>query len=303
MIGFFARQALHAAAGNRGQATTLFVVVAGTLISVVFVGMGIHHYHLGRQASADAIDSIALSAATWEARGLNLVAALNDGAVQCIRVIRWTCAIWGVLAVSAAFGVGVPAFLAFTRQARRIVPAYWDTAHQLVSWSGKIRKAIPYLVLSETVSLAKQRNVTGVLYPLNPRGPHDGKGTLELHVAPGPPLYLAEAIVPVTGALGRLKKTRILKGAVKTVVAALDAALRGILGVTKGPIRMLAPEPDFRQRQWVRFTGYMERSVLPIPFLGEDGSRRFPSTADAEPYGGTSTEMTWKSRLSKRSTP
>ncbi|HEX9190876.1 MAG TPA: hypothetical protein VF847_02195, partial [Candidatus Deferrimicrobiaceae bacterium] len=242
-------------------------------------------------------------AATWEARGLNLVASLNDGAVQCIRVIRWTCVIWGVLAVSAAFGVGIPAFLAFTRQARRVVPAYWDTAHLLVSWSGKIRKAVPYLVLAESASLARKRNVTGVLYPWNPRGSHDGKETLELHVAPGPPLYLAEAIAPATGALGRLKKTRILKGALKTVVAALDAALRGILGVTKGPIRMLEPEADFRQRQWVRFTGHLERSALPIPFFGEGGSRRFPSTAEAEPYGGTSTEMTWKSRLILRSTP
>jgi hypothetical protein len=66
---------------------------------------------------------------------------------------------------------------------------------------------------------------------------------------------------------------------------------------------MLAPEPDFRERQWVRFTGYQERSVLPVPFLGEGGSRRFPSTAEAEPYGGTSTEMAWKSRLTRRSTP
>ena len=303
MIGLFARQALHAAAGNRGQATALLVVVAGTLTAVVFAGMGIHHYHLGRQASADAIDSIALSAATWEARGLNLVAALNDGAVQCIRVIRWTCAVWGVLAVSASFGAGVPAFLAFTRQARRIIPGYWDTAHLLVSWSEKVRKAVPYLVLAETASLARKHNVTGILYPWNPRGPHDGKGILELHVAPGPPLHLAEAIAPATGTLARLKKIRILKGAVKTVVAVLDASLRGFLGRTKGPIRMLAPEPDFRERQWVRFTGYMERSVLPVPFLGEGGSRRFPSTADAEPYGGTSTEMTWKSRLARRSTP
>ena len=303
MIRFFYRPAVHAAAGNHGQATTLLVVVSGTLLAVVFTGVALHHYYLGRQAAADAIDSIALSAATWEARGLNLVAALNDGAVQCIRVIRWTCAVWGVLAVSAAFGVGVPAFLAFTRQARRIVPGYWDTAHLLVDWSGKIRKTVPFLLLAETASLAKKRNVTGVLYPLNPRGPHDGKGTLELHVAPGPPLHLAEAIAPATGALDRLKKTRILKGAMKTVVAALDSALRGILGVTKGPIRMLSPEPDFRERQWVRFTGYMERSVLPIPFLGEGGSRRFPSTADAEPYGGTSTEMTWNSRLARRGTP
>jgi hypothetical protein len=172
-----------------------------------------------------------------------------------------------------------------------------------VSWSGKIRNAVPYLVLAETTSLSRKLGVTGVLYPWNPRGPHDGKGTLELHVSPGPPLYLADAIAPVSGALARLKKTRILKGAAKKVMTALDEALRGILGVTKGPIRMLTPEPDFRQRQWVRFTGCLERHVLPIPLLGENGSRRFPSTAEAEPYGGTATEMKWKSRLTRGSTP
>ncbi len=297
LIGFFARQALRAAAGNRGQATTLLLVVSGTILSVVFAGVAIHHYHFGRQAAADAIDSIALSAATWEARGLNIVAALNDGANQCIRVIRWTCATWAALAVSAAFGVGVPAFLAYTRQARTIVSGCWDTAHRLVSWSVKVREAVPYFVLAETASLARRRNVTGVLFPWNPRGPRDGKDTLELHISPGPPVYLAEAVAPVTATIRRLKKARILQGPAKTVVAALDAALRGILGNTKGPIRMLAPETDFPDRQRVRFTGYLSRPALPIPILGESGGRRFPATAEAEPYGGKPAVMTWKSRL------
>jgi hypothetical protein len=303
MIGFFSRQALYAASGNHGQATTLLLVVSATLLTTVLGGVAFHHYHLGRQAAADAIDSIALSAATWEARGLNLIAALNDGAAECIRVIRWTCVVWGVLAVSAAFGAGLPAFLSYTREARRIISGYWDTAHLLVSWSGKIRDAVPYLVLAEAASLAKQQNVKGVLRPWNPRGPHDGKDTLELHVSPGPPVSLPEAISPVTDTLDRLKKYRILKGALKTVSASLDGALRGILGTARGPIRMLVPEPDFRQRQWVQFVGYLERPVLPVPFLGEGGTRRFPSSAAAEPYGGSSEEMTWRSRLVERATP
>lgn len=303
MIGFFSRQAIHAASGNHGQAATLLVVVTATLLTTVLGGVVLHHYHLGRQAAADAIDSIALSAATWEARGLNLIAALNDGAAQCIRVIRWTCVVWGVLAVSAAFGAGLPAFLSYTREARRIVSGYWHTAHLLVSWSGKIRDAVPYLVLAEAASLAKQQNVTGVLHPWNPRGPHDGKDTLELHVSPGPPVSLAEAIAPVTETLNRLKKYRLLRGPVKTVSAVLDGALRGILGTTRGPIRMLVPEPDFPQRQFVRFAGYLERPALPVPFLVGGGERRFPASAEAEPCGGSSAEMTWRSRLVDRATP
>ena len=303
VIGFFARQAIHAASGNHGQAAALLLVVSATLLTTVLGGIVLHHYHLGRQAAADAIDDIALSAATWEARGLNLIAALNDGAAQCIRIIRWTCAAWGVLAVSAAFGAGIPAFPSYTREARRIVSGYWDIAHRLVSWSGKVRDAVPYLVLAETASLASRLHAKGVLYPFRPRGPHDGKDTLELHVAPGPPVTLAEAVAPITDVLNRLKRFKVLKGAVRTVSAALDGALRGILGSAKGPIRMLAPEADFQERQWVRFAGYLERPALPVPFLGEGGDRRFPSSAEAEPYGGGPAEMTWKSRLAERSAP
>jgi hypothetical protein len=303
VTGFLSRRAPRAASGNRGQAATLLVVVTAALLSTVLVGIALHHYHLGRQAAADALDSIALSAATWEARGLNLIAALNDGAAQCIRVIRWTCVVWGVLAVSAAFGAGLPAFLSYTREARRIISGYWDTAHLLVSWSGKIRDAVPYLVLAEAASLAKQQNVKGVLYPWNPRGPHDGKDTLELHVSPGPPVSLADAVAPVTDTLNRLKKYRLLRGAAKTVSAALDGALRGILGTAMGPIRMLVPEADLPQRQWVRFAGYLERPALPVPFLGLGGAGRFPGSAESEPYGGSSMEMTWRSRLVERPTP
>ena len=303
VIGFFTRQALHARAGERGQATTLFLVVAGTLLSVLFAAVALNHYYLAKVMAVDAIDSIALSAATWEARGLNLIAALNDGVVQCLRVIRWTCAVWAALAVAAAFGVGVPAFLEFTRQARRLVSGYWDTAHLLVSWSGKIRKITPYLALGEATSLARKHNVTGALYPWNLQGPHDGKNTLELHLSPGAPVHLSEAVAPVTGALNRLKKIKLLKGVAKTVIAALDVALQGILGNPKGPIRMLVPEKDFQERQRVGFAGFRTQPSLSIPFLDEGGSRRFPAAAEAEPYGGGPAEMTWKSRLRERIDP
>jgi hypothetical protein len=40
-----------------------------------------------------------------------------------------------------------------------------------VEWSEKIRKAAPYLVLGETLALAKKRDVAGVLFPSIPGGP------------------------------------------------------------------------------------------------------------------------------------
>ena len=147
MIGYFTRQAVRLRAGNPGQATALFLVVAATVLVVIFASIRLHHVAVARVSTADSVDAIALSAATWEARCLNLIAALNDGSIQCFRVIRWTCAVWAALAVAAAFGFGAPAFVEYTREARRLIAGYWDTAHLLVSWSEKIRKAAPYLVL------------------------------------------------------------------------------------------------------------------------------------------------------------
>lgn len=300
MIGYFSRQAIRIRAGNRGQATALFLVVAATLLVVILASIRLHHVAVARVTTADSVDAIALSAATWEARCLNLIAALNDGAIQCFRAIRWTCVVWAALAVAAAFGYGAPAFAAYTKKARRLIAGYWDTAHLLVSWSEKIRKAAPYLVLGEMAAMSKQQNVAGILFPWNPAGPHDGKNTLELHLAPGPPVSLPDAIAPISGVLNRLKKVRILKTAMKGVIAVLDAALRGIVGTSKGPIRMLEPEKDFPDRQFVRFEGVHTVPDLPIPFLDEQGKRRVFEEATAQPYGGGPAEMTWRSRLAER---
>jgi len=300
VIGYFSRQAVQLRGGKRGQATALFLVVAATLLVVVFASIRLHHVAAARVTTADSVDAIALSAATWEARCLNLIAALNDGAIQCFRVIRWTCVVWAALAVAAAFGFGAPAFAECTREARRLIAGYWDTAHLLVSWSEKIRKAAPYLILGEVAALSNRRKVAGILFPLNPRGPHDGKNTLELHLAPGAPITLADAIAPITGVLNQLKRIRILKSATKAVIALLDTALRGIAGTSKGPIRMLEPEDDFPDRQFVRFEGVHTVPDLPIPFLDERGKRRVFEEATAQPYGGGMAEMTWRSRLTER---
>jgi len=208
--------------------------------------------------------------------------------------------VWAALALAAAFGFGAPAFAEYTRKARRLIAGYWNTAHLLVSWSEKIRKAAPYLVLGEVAALSKRRNVAGILSPLNPRGPHDGKNTLELPLAPGAPISLSEAIAPISSVLNRLRRIRFLKGAMKAVIALLDPALRGIVGTGKGPIRMLEPEKDFTDRQFVRFEGVHTVPGLPIPFLGERGKRRVLEEATAQPYGGGSAEMTWRSRLTGR---
>ncbi|MEW6720167.1 MAG: hypothetical protein AB1346_06945 [Thermodesulfobacteriota bacterium] len=302
MIRYFSRQAIRIRSGNGGQATVLFLVVAGTLLTLVLASITLNNVAVARVSCANAADAVALNAATWEARSLNMIAALNDGVTQCMRVIRYTCVVWAALAVAAAFGVGVPAFLEYSRYARELIRNCWKTAHQLVAWSIKIRDAAPYLILGETAALAKKRNVAGVLFPVNPRGAHDGRNTLELHLEPGPPVHLVDAIAPVSSVLNRLRKIRFAHSAVKSVTSLLDAALGFIFQDSKGPIRMLVPEKDFTERQYVRFAGTMNAPVLPIPFLGETRKDPVFAEATAEPYGGGSAEMTWRSRLSERET-
>ncbi len=300
MIGYFSKQALRLRGGNRGQAMPLFLVVVATLLVVVFASIRLHHVAVVRVNVANSVDAIALSAATWEARCLNLIAALNDGIIQCLRVIRWTSLMWAALAIAAAFGFGAPAFAEYTREARRVIAGYWNTAHLMLSWSEKIRKAAPYLVLEEVATLSNRRNVAGILYPLNPRGPHDGKNTLELHLAPGAPITLADAVAPIRDVLTRLRRIRFLNGAMKSVISRLETALSGIFGAGKAPIRMLEPERDFADRQFVRFEGIQAVRDFPIPFLGEQGKRMILEEATAQPYGGGSAEMTWRSRLTER---
>ena len=279
----------------------LFLVVAATLLAFVLTSIRLQNVLVARIACANAVDDIALSAATWEARGLNIIAALNDGIAQCVRVIRWVSVLWAALAIAAAFGAGLPAFVRYSREARQRIADSWDTAHRLAAWAEKIRRATPYLVLGEVGSLAREKQVIGVLAPVDPRGPHDGRNTLELHLEPGPPLHLSEAILPVSTVLKRLKKVRILKGPAKIVASLLEVALGGLDRSGAGPIRMLVPEGDFPERQYVRFAGAREVPSLPIPFPAGDTTKNVGTVAYAEPYGGDSARMTWRSRLTDRS--
>jgi len=299
MIRYFSRQMLHVRKGENGQALVLFLVVVCSVMTLLFVSVVAHNVAASRVACANAIDAIALNAATWEARCLNIIAALNDGISKCMDIIFWTCAVWAVLAALAAFGIGVPAFNAYTEYARELVSKCWKTAHMLASWSEQIRDLAPYLVLGETIALASKLGVEGILHPFDPRGPHDGPNTLELHLEYGPPIHLIDAFEPVFTLLSRLNKARRPDGTLKAIRNVLNSTINFILGGNNKPIRKLVPEKDFPKRQFVRFVGSRKIQPLPIPFWGNHGTERIFEQAQAEPYGGGAESMTWKSRLTK----
>lgn len=300
MISAFTRRVVLLRAGNAGQATLLLAIVATAILSLIYATVYISHLGAAKVASANASDAVALSAATWEARGLNMIAALNDGILQCFRVIRWTCVVWAGLAIAACSGVAMPAFVAYSRQAIKLIRSYWGCARQLADWSGKVKSLTPYLALAETISLSKTLKVTGTIHPFDPRGPRDGRNTLELHVAPGPSLYLVDALGPIAEVPRRIKKWKWAGRAVGQISGVIGTALQSIVGGDPRPIRMLVPENDFPKRQKVRFAGFRSSLPLPIPDSDWSGARKFFFESFAEPYGGSATDMTWKSRLTGR---
>jgi hypothetical protein len=288
-ISTFPRQVVHARNGNRGQALTLFLVTALLLLSLVFSAVYLSHLGVIKVASANRIDAVAISAATWEARALNLIAALNEGVYQCIRLIRWICAIWAVLAVAASTGYGAALFSAYSDYAQDIIRNLWSRAEELADWSKKVKEMAPGLVLGETADLSRKLRVTGLLSPSVPGGSHDGETTLELHLKEGDEIGLSEALAPILNLLG--------SGIGKAVKSILNPILAGLLGASQEPIRLLVPDADFNTRQYVRFSGYFDEEAISLPLIPPTGRRRFAFSSCAQPYGGGATQMTWKSRL------
>lgn len=275
----------------------LLLTTVSVLLALTFSTIRLQHLGTEKVAVANAVDAVALSAATWEARGLNMIAALNDGILQCLRLIRWTCVVWAAMAVAACFGATGP-FLEYSRRAPKIIRNLWDCATQLARWSEHVKEATPLLVLAETASLSKRYGVAGVLVPCNPRGKHDADGTLELHVTHGPPLTLADAISPITAVPGKIGKWKWAKKIVRMVTATLDRAVRSVSAGAAEPIRMLVPEDDLPRRQRVRFAGGRTPSSLPMSF-GSPAGRPLPlaDAASAQVYGGGAAEMGWRSRI------
>jgi hypothetical protein len=300
VISYYTSQIGHLRRGNAGQATALFLTTVSAILVLVFSTIYTAHLNLEKVAYSNSVDSIALSAATWEARGLNLIASLNDGILQCFRAIRGICVVWAALAVAACFGAGMTAFIAYSQRAPKMIRSYWNCAKQLEGWAQEVKTNTPYLVLAETASLSRKLNVTGMLSPVDPRGLHDGENTLELHLKQGPPLVLADALGPISGIPGRIGKWKWAKKIAGAVTSVIDSAVRSILGADGSPIRMLEPEEDFPRRQKVRFTGYKSVSPLPVPYLNRNDKHRFLMESFAEPYGGGMVEMTWKSRLTEK---
>jgi hypothetical protein len=287
---YIRRQRASIAEGRAGQALPLLLVTTTVLLALAFSSVHLVALQSESVRASNAVDAVALSAATWEARGLNVIAALNDGVNQCLVAIRCICVVWAVLAVAAATGYGVPLYTAYSRYAKRVIRSYWRLAKRLAAWAEKVRKGTPYLALEDALSLSVKHGATVLLRPSNPAGRHDASDTLELHLADAREVRLGDAFAPLYKALKKM-------GGGGGIRKALDLVLRTLVGESGGPIRLLVPEDDLPKRQFVRAEGVVKnRSPFPrLSILSPPPA--FPASATAEPYGGGWDKAEWKSRL------
>ncbi len=143
----------HGRQGEHGQAVVFVVITLVTLI--VFVAAAVN---VGRDLSykmelQNTADSAAMAGAVWEARGLNLIAGLNQGIVLCVELIVIIVSAIALLTVCAGTlwwaGVGeactgvLPLVLNYANEA---IPRLWNTAKEMSKLEAQIAKIFPVIV-------------------------------------------------------------------------------------------------------------------------------------------------------------
>lgn len=177
---------------NKGQTyifsiSALFVLVL-FLIFVLYTGSLVRE----RIQLQNASDSSALSGAVWEARGLNLLSALNTGMTIAVAVIVFETAVF--LALSAicflTFWAGggscsfIPSWVSFMR---KTIPSLWKSAKEMESIGDKVVRVFPAFAVADALRIAYLNPGVrlGVVYPFIPGDYRSEEGKLTLHVRKG----------------------------------------------------------------------------------------------------------------------
>ena len=163
--------------GEQGQAIVFVVITLVTLLifiaAVANVGRELS-YKMDMQNTAD---SASIAGTVWEARGLNLIAGLNQGIVLTVELIIIIVAAIAILGVCSATlwwaGIGeacataLPVVLNFANNAIRRL---WNTAVEMSKLEEKIAKNFPYMVpvAVELASGANQNSPISIPYPYQP---------------------------------------------------------------------------------------------------------------------------------------
>ncbi len=162
---------------EQGQALVFVVITLVTLIvfiaSVANVGRELS-YKMDLQNTAD---SASIAGAVWEARGLNLIAGLNQGivlAVELIIIIVAAIAILGVCSATlwwAGLGEACASALPLVlNYANKAIKRLWKTAVEMSRLEEKIAKIFPYAVPAaiELAAGANENSPVAIPYPYQP---------------------------------------------------------------------------------------------------------------------------------------
>ncbi len=163
--------------GEQGQAAVFIVITLITLIIFVAAVANIGRELSYKMEMQNTADSASIAGAVWEARGLNLIAGLNQGIVLSVELIVITVSAIAILGVCSATlwwaGIGeacasaLPEVINFAKDA---IPRLWKTAVEMSKLERKIVKTFPYMVPAaiELASGANPNSPVSIPYPYQP---------------------------------------------------------------------------------------------------------------------------------------
>lgn len=289
MIGLFLNK--------RGYITGFTLIVSLLLISSVFLSINTGKYYFEQNHIENAADSIALSLATWESRGLNVIAMLNYGMERSIRYIRIVLMLW-VASIGVALYGNPSLFFHLSRKAPGIIQKLWNAGVKFSKMAKRVKNAIPLLLLSCFRKLLKYYGIHGFIYPSLPFSEKKNDVALRLHLKDGEPLSIIQILHEAKGKARSYKpKNRFKRFFYKVLTRIFFSSIRFLFNL-KGEIIPQVMEEDFHEKQMIYFFGYSGRRK---PFLNNIFQEKYRNYAVscAKPDGGTSYDARWKSRRIK----
>ncbi len=144
---------------NKGQALVLAVIVIPLLLAFLFYALGIGDIIRTKIHLQNVADSAALSAATWQARGLNILVAMNNGIEACY--ISIAILLPALLMALSSGNAPISAFLF------KAIERCWRTAQQISGIQGRFAR-LPWsgIAFGEAMHIININNSSGVAVPV-----------------------------------------------------------------------------------------------------------------------------------------
>ncbi|RMG57030.1 MAG: hypothetical protein D6713_10395 [Deltaproteobacteria bacterium] len=282
---------------KRGSAAVLVLVCLSALLGSFSFAVNVGKYFHEKTSTDVAAEAIALSLATWEARHLNISAALNEATVSCIKGIRLIL-MKGAVSVGLAVHGNFGPIFRFSREGRKAVKKLWSLATKYSSLNRKVRKTYP-LVLAESLrELCSYYDVKGIPFPLISGSKGKGNSSLILPVVESPNLEISGSIrAAIRKARSYKPRNPFKKKLFKVAYSLFERILRAFFSL-KGHAFLQVPA---RKAEELGKIHILAVSREKSPFLSSFYPKKYRtwSVAAATVIPGDVFKPTWKSRLTE----